>query len=35
LKKVNELLTYAILLDSLIVVDIQFMMMLIEWNKVY
>jgi hypothetical protein len=32
--KVNELLTYAIMLDSIIVAYLQFMIMLIEWKKV-
>jgi len=31
---VNKLLTYAIMLDLLIVVYVQFMIMLIELNKV-
>jgi hypothetical protein len=30
LKKVNELLTYAVMFDSLIVVNVQFVLMLIE-----
>jgi hypothetical protein len=33
-KKVNELLTYAVMLDSLIVVYIQFVILLIELKKV-
>jgi hypothetical protein len=32
--KVNQLLTYAIMLDSIIVAYLQFMIMLIEWKKV-
>ena len=34
MKKVNELLTYAIMADSLIAACIQFMIMLIELKEV-